>query len=114
MSVTGDGRVNRRLRNLAKSGPHAVGQASAVTGRSMVRIAKALIPVDSGDTQDEIEMTQFRDGSVLVNFGQKAKVIEGGKGPHPYVNPTLKVERKRHRARVNRALKKALKVAFSG
>ncbi len=80
----------------------------------MVRTAKALIPEDSGDSRDDIEATQFKDGSVLVNFGPKARVIEADRGPRPFVGPTKKRELKKHKDRVRRAISKAVRRTFSG
>lgn len=112
--VRGDGKVNRKLMNLRKTLAAETAAANATSGRAMVRTAKALIPVESGDSQDDIEATQFKDGSVLVNFGQKARVIEGDRGPRPFVGPTKKREIKKHKDRVRRAISKAVRRAFSG
>jgi hypothetical protein len=114
MSVTGSGKVNRRLMDLRKNLARDTAAANATSGRAMVRLARALIPVVSGDSQDEIEATQFRDGSVLVDFGQKARVIEADRGPRPFVGPTKKRELKKHKDRVRRAISKAVRRSFNG
>ena len=114
MSVSGSGKVNRKLIKLRKSLQGDTAAANKTGGRAMVRTAKALIPEVSGDSRDDIDMTVFRDGSVLVNFGQKARVIEADRGPRPFVGPTKKKELKKHKDRVRRAISKAVRGAFSG
>lgn len=114
MSLTGSGRVNRKLMNLRRDLGRTTAAANATSGRAMVRLAKALIPEEGGDSRDDIDMTQFRDGAVLVDFGQKARVIEADRGPRPFVGPTKKRELKKHKDRVRRAVSKAVRDAFNG
>lgn len=83
-----------------------------IAARRAVRMAKILIPVADGDAQGDIDFTVFADGSVNIFFGQKAKVIEGGRDPRPFVVPTMKVVRKKLRGQHKRALRQAIKEAF--
>jgi len=89
------------------------------SGDELVRTAKMLIPIGGdvhgdGHEREKIKATQNADGSVLVDFGPKSKVIEGESGPRPFVNPALAVLRKKHKARAKRAVNRAVKELFSG
>lgn len=119
MSVIGGDRVIRKLRQLPAHLKAEVDKATLTSATELVRTAKVLIPVGGdvhgdGTERDKITATQNADGSVLVDFGPKSKVIEGERGPRPFVNPALAVTRKRHGARAKRAVNKAVKGLFNG
>lgn len=118
-SVTGANRVARKLAQLPERIKDKVDAMTKLSGDELVRTAKVLIPTGGdvhgdGSERDKIEATQRDDGSVMVDFGPKSKVIEGSSGPRPFVNPALSVTRKRHKARAKRAVKKAAKELFNG
>ena len=119
MSVEGADRVARKLSQLPDRIKKDIDKAIQKSGDELVRYAKILIPVGGdvhgdGHERAKINATQNADGSVLVDFGPKSKVIEGERGPRPFVNPALSITRKRHKARARRAVKKAAKELFNG
>ncbi|WP_353475520.1 HK97 gp10 family phage protein [Salipiger sp. H15] len=119
MTVIGADKVMRKLSKLERRVKDQVDAANRKSGEELVRTAKVLIPMGAdvekdGRERDKITGTQNPDGSYLVDFGPKSKVIEGDRGPRPFVNPALKVLRKKHGARVRRAVNKAVKESFSG
>lgn len=119
MSVTGADRVARRLAQLPAQIKMKVDLAVRQSGEELVRVAKVLIPSGGdvhgdGSERDKIIGTASADGSYLVDFGPKSKVIEGERGPRPFVNPALSVTRKKFQARSKRAVNRAVKELFNG
>lgn len=114
MTVTGANKVMRKLSRLDERIMKHVAKANQQSGAELIRIAKVLIPVASGQSRAGISGTANEDGSYLADFGPKSKVIEGDQGPRPFVNPALSVTRKKHAARAKRAMSKGVKEAFSG
>lgn len=118
-SIIGADRVARKLSQLPKRIKRDLDAMTKRSADELVRTAKVLIPAGGdvhgdGAERDKITATQNADGSVLVDFGPKSKVIEGERGPRPFVNPALAVTRKKHRARARRAVNKAAKEVFNG
>ncbi|AFA44853.1 hypothetical protein [Rhodobacter capsulatus] len=119
MPVIGADKVMRKLADLPERVKAKVDAAMKQSGDELIRTAKVLITVaddvhKDGHERDKITGTQNADGSYLCDFGPKSKVIEGGPGPRPFVNPALAVTRKKHAARARRAVNKAVKEAFNG
>lgn len=119
MTVIGADQVMRKLAQLPERIKAKVDLAVRQSGDELVRVAKVLIPVGGdvhgdGHEREKITGTQNADGSYLVDFGPKSKVIEGERGPRPFVNPALSVTRKKHGARAKRAVNKAVKELFNG
>lgn len=119
MSVIGADRVMRKLAQLPDRIKAKVDLAMKQSGDELVRTAKVLIPVGGdvhgdGHEREKIVGTQNADGSYLAGFGPKSKVIEGNRGPRPFVNPALSVTRKKHAARAKRAVNRAVKEVFNG
>jgi len=109
----------RKLSQLPDRIKKNVDRAVKQSGDELVRTAKILIPVagdvhKDGHERDKITGTQNADGSYLCDFGPKSKVIEGERGPRPFVNPALTVTRKRYKGRAKRAVNKAVKELFNG
>lgn len=75
----------------------------------IVDLAKVLIPEKSGANRALVRNMPGADGSQLIDFGPKAKVIEGKRGPRPFVNPALKATKKKRDARNRKAIKDAIK-----
>jgi hypothetical protein len=119
MPVIGADKVARKLSQLPAHIKARVDASTKQSADELVRIAKVLIPVagdihGDGHERNKIHATQNPDGSVLIDFGPKSKVIEGDRGPRPFVNPALTVTRKKHKARAKRAVNKAVKEVFNG
>lgn len=75
----------------------------------VVDLAKVLIPSVSGTNRALIRNLPGADGSQLIDFGPKAKVIEGDRGPRPFVNPALNATKKKRAARNRKAIRDAIK-----
>jgi len=76
---------------------------------SIVDLAKVLIPEKTGRNRALIRSLPDADGSRLIDFGPKSKVIEGNKGPRPFVNPALAGTKKKRAARNRKAVRDAIK-----
>lgn len=116
MKVIGADRVARKLAQLPDTIKRRVDAVTKQSADELVRVAKVLIPVaddvhKDGHERDKITASQNGDGSVLVDFGPKSKVIEAKR---PFVNPALAVTRKRYKARASKAVKSAAKELFNG
>ena len=111
--VIGADRVRRKLAQLEQRVKAEVDAANQKSGSELIATARILHPGD-GSTQAEINGTVQEDGGYLADFGSKAKVTEGDRGPRPFVNPALSVLRKRHKGRARRAVNKAVKKVFGG
>lgn len=118
MSAEADAkRIARKLEDFMKRMRKEAGVANQRSGAELIATAKVLMPVGGdvhgdGHERNKIVGTENEDGSYLCDFGPKSKVIEGDRGPRPFVNPALAVTRKRHAARAKRAANKAVKEAF--
>lgn len=75
----------------------------------IVDLAQVLIPERSGVSRAAIRNLPGADGSQLIDFGPKAKVIEGRNAPRPFVNPAMKATAKARKARNRKAIKDAIK-----
>ena len=117
--VIGADRVMRKISQLPRKLQQDIAAANAKSANELARTAKVLIPVGGdvhgdGHEREKITVTPQDDGAQLVDFGPKSKVIEGKRGPRPFVNPALSVTRKRHKNRAKRAVNKAVKGLFHG
>lgn len=113
MKVENPDVIKRMFDRLTPEIRDEVNKAVQKNGDELVKTAALLIPVVSGENKRQIKGTVQEDGGYLADFGPKAKVIEGEKGPRPFVNPALKALRKRHTGRASRALKAAIKKSVS-
>lgn len=87
-------------------------RANRENAESIVDLAKVLIPQQQsggGTNRALIRNIAGDDGSQLIDFGPKAKVIEGNRGPRPFVNPALNATKKKRAARNRKAIKDAIK-----
>lgn len=119
MTVRGADKTRARLARLEALVKKYTAEANRRNGEEIVRLAKVLIPVGEdvqgdGHERDKITGTANPDGSFLVDFGPKSKVIEGERGPRPFVNPALSASRKRRAGRGRRAVSKAAREAGRG
>jgi hypothetical protein len=110
-TVIGADKVRRSLSQLSLNAQDKLAKANTTSGAELIRLAKILIPVDTGASRAAIEGTANADGSYLCDFGPKAKVIEENR---PFVNPALAVTRRKHKNRAKRAMKAAIKESFGG
>ncbi len=112
-TVIGADRVRRKLARLKTLVPKHMARANQLSGEELIRIARVLHPGD-GATRAEIVGRQSADGSYTCDFGSKAKVTEGKRGPRPFVNPALKATEKKRKRRRSAAVGKAVKEAMNG
>ena len=130
MKITGHKKLARQLRSMPDASRKHVTQMLAKSGQEAVRVAKVLVPEDTGDLESSIRYETHDQGmTVEVIAGHddresqiQARTVEGGRSPgsstggmaaQPFMNPTKKYLAKRHRARVKRAINKAAKEAVS-
>lgn len=111
MSITGVSATVARLNALGKRAKAALAEANRESAEELAGVARVLIVSDEQRPRIVTEMAA--DGGAIVDFGPKAKVIEGRSGPRPFVNPALKATRSRRRARNRKALKSALALGSS-
>lgn len=117
--VLGAERVMRKISQLSPSLKAELDKGTERSAKDLVRTAKILIPVggdvhSDGHERDKINATPVGDGGQLVDFGPKSKVIEGERGPRPFVNPAVSVTRKRFKNRAKRDASKVAKRLFNG
>lgn len=117
MTIRGAGATVNMLNNLSKKAEAHLNKANRENGEEIARLARILIPGAedgaTGQSRLAIKGKEVAEG-YLINFGPKAKVIEGNNAPRPFVNPALKVTRKSRRRRNNKALKKAIAESSNG
>lgn len=111
MSVSGADKVRRQLRRLKPEMRAEIDKVNERTGKEVIRLAKILIPENSGASRQAIKGETVADG-YEIDFGDKAKVIEGRRGPRPFVNPALAITRKRRKNAQKRAVNKVIKKAL--
>jgi len=89
-------------------------KANRENAEEIVDLAKVLIPERSGENRSAIRNTAMEGGAQLVDFGPKAKVIEGESGPTPFKNRSMKATKKRRSARNRKAIRDAIKAVKNG
>lgn len=109
MKATGFSSAKATLAKLPSAIQEEFDGANRDNAKLLVDMAKVLIPERTGASRLAIRNTEVADGAQLVDFGPKAKLIEGERGPRPFVNPALKLTRKKRRLRNNKALRQAVK-----
>ncbi|MGZ9812659.1 hypothetical protein ACXN5S_19515 [Pseudoroseicyclus sp. H15] len=112
--VTGVRKVQRQLEQLKAKMPGDVARVNRGIADDWARVSRVLHPGD-GETKAQIRVTDVPEANgALIDFGDKAKVTEGQRGPRPFINPAKTVMRKRWKARVRRAQKKVVRQVFGG
>lgn len=111
MTVRGADRVKAKLKRLKPKMQEAVDDANEKSGNEILRMSRVLIPEKSGESRAEITGRRVKEG-FLMDFGSKAKVIEGKRGPRAFVNPALLANQKRRKNRASRAVRKVIKSVF--
>lgn len=72
-------------------------------------LARVLIPEVSGSSRLNIRVIPAENGGQIIDFGKKAKVIEGNSGPRPFKNPAMNSTKKKRAARNRKAIRDAIK-----
>jgi hypothetical protein len=107
MQKSGFDRVQTMLAKITPAIQGALAQANEKNAQEIVDLAKVLIPNVTGASRAAIGHIANPDGSQLLDFGKKAKVIEGGKAPRPFVNPALAATKNARKARNRKAIRDA-------
>ena len=107
MQKTGFDRVKRMLTRITPEVMAHLSEANRKNAEEIVDLAKVLIPERSGQSRAAIGNYESDKGQ-LIDFGKKAKVIEGNRGPRPFVNPALAATKKSRKARNKAAMKAAM------
>lgn len=111
MKKRGFDRVKRMLRKAGPAVQMTFDHANEENGKDIVALAKVLIPADTQVSRSLINQSALPDGGVLVDFGPKAKVIEGGPAPRPFKGPTMRATSKSRKARNRKAIRDGLRIA---
>lgn len=132
MKVGGDKALIRKLGQLPGAQRRHIRDAQEKNGAEGVRIAKTLVPRESGGLADTIEYKTSDGGMVVVieaggntkRGNIQANTVEGGRDPaaqggamaaQPFIRPTRSYLAKKFKGRIKRAINKAAKeVAGNG
>ena len=109
MKKSGFGATKAMLNRITPEIEAKFEDANRENAEMIVDMAKVLIPSVTGTNRALIRNMPGADGSQLIDFGPKAKVIEGERGPRPFVNPALKATKKKRDARASKAIRDAIK-----
>ncbi|MCZ4351534.1 hypothetical protein O4H61_03310 [Roseovarius aestuarii] len=109
MKKTGFKATQSMLNKITPAIESQFARANKDNAEMIVDMAQVLIPVDRGVNRALIRSIAGDDGSQLVDFGPKAKVIEGNRAPRPFVNPAINGTEKARRVRNRKAIKDAIK-----
>lgn len=109
MKKSGFAATKRMLNKITPEIEAQFAKANKENAESIVDLAQVLIPTPTGTNRALIRNIAGEDGSQLIDFGPKAKVIEGKRGPRPFVNPALAGTKKKRAARSRKAIKDAIK-----
>lgn len=110
-TVIGADRVQQKLGALKKALHKRQSAANARSGEELARTARLLHPGD-GINRAAILAIPQSDGSCLVDFGIRAKVTEGDRGPRPFVNPAKKATAQKRSRRMAAAVRAAVRETF--
>lgn len=114
ISIRGTKGLARAFRNASGIVSEKIDKAISRNAADMVGTAKALAPVDQGDLRDSIGSTKIDGGYRVEATDEAAPFVEFGTRnmpAAPYFFPAYRLNRKRFRGRVNRAVKAAIKEA---
>lgn len=117
MTIEGTKKASDRLAGIGKKLARRLSKTNIKNAEEIADVARILVPLGTKDeqarTRSQITTEVVPDSkgggtdAVMIDFGPRAKVVEGNKGPTPFVNPALEVTRNRRRARIRRAIKAA-------
>jgi len=131
MKMIGAKRLNKQLRSLPPAVEAELRKVVQKSGKEFVTVARALVPVDSGDLKNSIEVkyknrgmtAEITAGGATADGIIKAKTVEGGRKPssksgamaaQPFMRRTAQHLGKKIRGRHKRALAKAVKRIANG
>lgn len=109
MEKMGFGRAKAMLNKLGPAVKAEFAKANRENAAAIVDLARVLIPERTGASRAMIAAYDAPDGGQLIDFGKKAKVIEGGQAPRPFVNPAMQATKKARKARNRKAIQDAAK-----
>lgn len=109
MKKSGFGATKRMLAKITPEIEAKFATANRENAESIADLARVLIPKRTGASAAAIRNIPTDNGGQIVDFGKKAKVIEGGKAPRPFVNPAMKATAKARKARNRKAIRDAVK-----
>lgn len=127
MTAAQDGaRIAKKMLALAPKARARIARVNADTGTEWVRLAKVLIPVRTGYSQQNILGRPVQETNYLIEFPLLTRILEGGRKAgvskkgraypamraFPHVNPAKAVVMPRHRRRLKAAVKAAIKEAM--
>jgi hypothetical protein len=108
---------DRVAKMLARIGPEVTAhfaEANRLNAEEVVDLAKVLIPQRTGASRAAIGNYATDNGGQLLDFGKKAKVIEGDRGPRAFVNPAMDATKASRKARNKAAMKDVVKALGNG
>ena len=114
MKMTGSDKVKRMMRELPSAIEKHAEMANRESAEDMAAVARALIPSVTGENRAKIRTFPGEGTGHVVDFGDKAKVIEGDRGPRPFVNPAIRATKDSRRKRAAKAARDAIKEAANG
>jgi hypothetical protein len=129
--LTGGKRLNQQLRRLPVEIENDLRKVVQKSGREFVTVARALVPVDSGELKSTIEVEYKEHGMAaeITAGGTKqetiiqAHTVEGGRNPssarggmaaQPYMNRAAKHLSKKVKGQYKRAINKAVRSVTNG
>ena len=104
-------RMMRRMPDLVEKHSEMANRESA---EDLAAVARALIPSVTGANRAKIRTFPGEGTGHVVDFGDKAKVIEGKNAPRPFVNPALRATKDSRRKRAAKAVRDSIKEAANG
>tara|TARA_R100000951_G_scaffold116730_1_gene130203 strand:- start:8611 stop:8949 length:339 start_codon:yes stop_codon:yes gene_type:complete len=109
MKKSGFDRTQRMLRKITPEIEAKFATANRENADQIADLARVLIPKRTGLSAAAIRTIPADNGGQIVDFGKKAKVIEGKNAPRPFVNPAMKATAKARKARNRKAIRDAVK-----
>ncbi len=118
-------RLKKKLRALPHEAQNELRRVMPVVGAMVRDTAKGFVPVRSGDLQDSIHILKIdrflavavqSDDPIahLIEFGTAERVTKKGKPtgrgpPMPFLFPAYRINKRRIKGRMTRAIKKSIK-----
>lgn len=114
MKITGANKVKGMMRRLPAEIGHHSAMANKDNAEAVASLARVFIPSVTGANRAKIRTFPGEGNGYVVDFGDKAKVIEGRNAPRPFVNPALRATKAERSARARKATRDAIKAARNG
>ena len=128
MKITGQKKLVKQMRQMPRSVRTHVSKAIIKSTEEGAKVARTLVPVDSGELKSGIH-TEYRNGGMTgivqaAQRGEQAKAYsvefgrkQGDRGTtaaHPYIRTAQSYVATKNKGRINRAINAAAKEAFNG